>query len=207
MFCMRKIVVIAFQFCLVVSAHAGLQVVYPKDESQAADARFDDLHEILRTALEKTVPKYGPYELKPSAFGMTESRYLFELRNGKTINIAWSATTKENEADFLPVRIPLRKGILGYRIALIAKNNQDKIDRVMTLADLRKLSIGQGIGWSDVRLYGRNGIDVQTANYDLLFRMLNAGRFDLFPRGINEYFMNLTPIPSIIRTSPLRKTC
>ncbi|HXA47499.1 MAG TPA: transporter substrate-binding domain-containing protein, partial [Burkholderiaceae bacterium] len=66
--------------------------------------------------------------------------------------------------------------------------NQAKIDQAKTIADLRKLTFGQGIGWGDVALYQRNGIDVYTSNYDLLFKMVSYGRFDLFPRGINEIF-------------------
>ena len=167
---------------------AGIKVIYPAYET-ASDTRYNDLHEILQTALEKTVPEFGPYELQASNSRMNEARYLVELRSGnQPINIAWSSTSVEKENALLPLRIPLRKGLLGYRIALIPKDRQAQIDQVKTADDLKNFLIGQGTGWGDVKLYESNGLQVKTAEYDNLFKMVNAGRFDLFPRGIGEVF-------------------
>lgn len=179
--------------CLVSIAFAvpafcdGLRVVYPAYET-ASDSRFSDLIEILQMSLEKTVPEFGPFELAQSVTPMNEARYLSALKQGVSINIALSSTSIEKEKDFLPLRIPLRKGILGYRIAFIDKEQQAKIDQVQNLEDLRKLRIGQGIGWGDIKLYEASGIHVTQAKYDNLFRMVSLGRFDLFPRGIAEVF-------------------
>jgi hypothetical protein len=179
--------VLASAACSAFAWGRDLHVAYPPYET-VADTRFDDLIEILRSALEKTVPEFGPYDLAPSTQQMTEARYMSELQKGQSVNIVWSSTSEEKERDFLPLRIPLNKGILGYRIALIAKDKQDALARVQTLADLRRLSIGQGIGWGDVKLYEASGIKVTQAKYDNLFRMTSQGRFDLFPRGIAEVF-------------------
>lgn len=167
---------------------AGVKVVYPANQT-ASDTRFNDLIEILDTALKATVPEFGAYELEPSKDGMNETRYLVELKKGdESVNVAWSSTSVEKEKDFLPLRIPLRKGILGYRVALIAKDKQALIDQVKSIDDLKKLKIGQGLGWGDVKLYESNGLTVATSQYDNLFKMTDGGRFDLFPRGISEAF-------------------
>ena len=166
---------------------AGITVTYPANET-AGDTRFNDLMEIMRTALEKTTPEFGPFELKASSEKMNEERILSELKSGKVVNIAWSSTSSAKEKDLLPIRIPLRKGILGYRVALIQAEKQAEIDKISTLVDLKKLTIGQGIGWGDVTLYESNGFNVTTAKYDDLFKMTATGRFDLFPRGISEAF-------------------
>jgi len=164
------------------------RVVYPGFESRA-DSRYNDLLEILKTALEKTAAEYGPYTLQPSTSGMNEARSLAELLNPDgLINVAWSGTSVQKEKDYRALRIPLRKGILGYRVALIAKNRQAEIDKIRNLDDLRKATIGQGIGWGDVAIYEANGIKVYTAGYESLFKMVAANRFDLYPRGINEVF-------------------
>ncbi len=163
-------------------------VVYPANQT-ASDTRFNDLIEILDAALKATSLEFEPYRLVPSKEGMNEARYLAELKRGvDVVNVVWSSTSVEKETDLLPIRIPLRKGILGYRIALIAKDKQALIDQVKTLDDLKKLTIGQGLGWGDVQLYESNGLSVNTAQYDNLFKMAAAGRFDLFPRGISEVF-------------------
>ncbi len=169
-------------------ATAQTKVVYPAFES-GADSRYNDLVEILKTALEKTVAEYGPYTLQPSKSRMNEARSLAELRNPTgMVNVAWCGTSVQKEKDYGVVRIPLRKGILGYRVALIARNRLADIDKIRNLDDLRKVSVGQGIGWGDVAIYEANGIKVHTAGYESLFKMVAANRIGLFPRGINEVF-------------------
>lgn len=162
-------------------------VVHPADED-AGDPRFNDVKEILRMALEKTVTEFGPFNLRPSNQHTNGLRYLNNLANGSDLNVVWSSTTMEKERNYLPIRIPLRKGILGYRIILIRKDKQALLDQVKTLEDLKKLTIGQGVGWDDAQLYRANGIEVVEAKYSNLFRMLSYSRFDLFPRGIGEVF-------------------
>lgn len=164
------------------------KVVYPAFESEA-DARYRDLLEILKTALDKTVAKYGPYTLQPSRSAMNEARSFAELGNpAGMVTIAWGGTSVRREKEYRALRIPLRKGILGYRVALISKQRQADMDGIRNLADLKKLRIGQGIGWGDVAIYKANGIRVDTAGYESLFTMTAANRIDLFPRGINEVF-------------------
>lgn len=162
-------------------------VVYPAYE-QANEVRFHDLLDILRAALKRTEPQFGPYEMTPSHTGMNEARYLIELGKGESINIAWSSTSVAKETEFLPIRIPLRKGLLGYRVALIAKEKQAQIDTIKTSDDLKKLTTGQGIGWGDVKLYRANGFSVTEAPYNDLFALTANARIDLFPRGIGEIF-------------------
>lgn len=166
----------------------GIRVVYPAYEVPG-DVRFDDLVDILRVALEKTAAEFGPFELVPSPRGMNEARYMAELDSAsQLVNVVWSSTSVQKEAEFLPIRIPLRKGLLGYRIALIAKGSQSRIDQATTLAELRQFTVGQGTGWGDVDIYKANGFAVRTAQYGNLFDMVDNGRFDLFPRGIGEIF-------------------
>ncbi|MBV8467539.1 MAG: amino acid ABC transporter substrate-binding protein, partial [Burkholderiales bacterium] len=178
---------IAIMSSLVSAAAPELEVIYPAPESPA-DVRYNDLVEILHEALEHTAATYGPYKVHPAHSVMNEARELQTLEAGEEINIAWSSTSDEKEQHLLPIRIPLRKGLLGYRIALISKDEQALLDKVHDADDLRKFTIGQGIGWGDVALYNRNGFKVLTANYENLFRMAEVRRFDLFPRGIGEVF-------------------
>ncbi|MES2297246.1 MAG: amino acid ABC transporter substrate-binding protein [Pseudomonadota bacterium] len=179
---------------------AGVKVVYPAEESDN-DRRHIDLVEILRVALEKTTPEFGPYELKPSSLRMSKARYLSALQERQLINITWSSTSNEMETNFSPIRIPLRKGLLGYRIALIAKEKQAVIDKVQTAEDLRRLTIGQGIDWSDAKLYEAHGIKVVSGKYENLFKMTGLMRFDMFPRGVGEIFteyeLNAKSVPNL----------
>ncbi|RQW89012.1 MAG: amino acid ABC transporter substrate-binding protein [Geobacter sp.] len=187
---MKRSLAMSVLFIILTATMAAGQtkVVYPAFES-GADSRYNDLVEILKTALEKTVAEYGPYTLQPSNSRMNEARSLAELLNpAGMVNVAWCGTSVQKEKDYRAVRIPLRKGILGYRVALIARKRQADIDKIRNLDDLRKVRAGQGIGWGDVAIYEANGIKVHTAGYENLFKMVAANRIDVFPRGINEVF-------------------
>jgi hypothetical protein len=178
-------------FCVCASAWpksgTTTRVIYPADEEKG-DPRFVDVKEILRLALDKTVVEFGPFELRASSQNTNGLRYLNNLANDSDLNVVWSSTTEEKERNYLPIRIPLRKGLMGYRLLLVHKDKQDSLKEVRSLDDLKKFSVGQGVGWEDVKLYEANGIEVIEAKYSNLFRMLSYKRFDFFPRGINEVF-------------------
>ena len=183
----------SLMLCLLLCASVArgappLRVVDPATESRD-DTRFDDLKEILRTALDETAGDDGPYTLGASSRYVNEARYLAEIRDGGgEANVVWSSTSEQKERELLPIRFELRKGLLGYRVALIDRRRQADFDRVATFAELKKLTLGQGIGWGDVAVYQAAGIRVSTAPYDDLFRMVANDRFDLFPRGVGEAF-------------------
>lgn len=185
---MQRICCLIFTLFTAATSLADTRVVYPRPESDE-DVRFLDLIEILDVALQKTEAAYGPYTLEPSETIMREGRQIEELkRPNSTINVLWSSTSEEKEAQLIPIRIPLRKGLLGYRISLIHQSKQSEIDQIHSLEDLQASLIGQGLGWGDVDVYEANGITVSLSGYENLFKMLNANRFDLFPRGLNEVF-------------------
>ncbi|WP_421901188.1 substrate-binding periplasmic protein [Maridesulfovibrio sp.] len=184
------ILICAFNLLFVSALRAEIRVIYPAPEYWA-DERHSDVIEILRTALAKTEKDYGPYELAPYSAVMNTRRVVNSLKQRKYINIAWGSTSEEKEKSLLPIRIPLRKGILGYRMMLTTLEGQDKLARVRDLDGLKTLSIGQGLGWGDVKVLRRAGLKVLTANYENIFKMLNKGRVDLFSRGISEVFDEL----------------
>lgn len=187
---------LAFCLCLLLllsglsvsASAAGMKFIYPASEIPG-DTRFNDLIELLRTALEKTSAEYGPFEMGPAPVVMSKARYMAALQlNSGEINIVWTSTSHEMEQQYLPLRIPLRRGLLGYRIMLIHKDMQSRLDQVKTLDDFKKLNVGQGLGWNDSLLYEGIGMQVTRAKYGNLFAMTALKRFDVFPRGVNEIF-------------------
>ncbi len=96
-------------------------------------------------------------------------------------------TSEAREQALRPIRIPIDKGLLGWRLFLIKKSNAASFTKVKTLDDLRKLQAGQGHDWPDTEILRHNGLNVQTnTSYEGLFRMLEAKRFDYFPRSVIE---------------------
>jgi hypothetical protein len=115
----------------------------------------------------------------------SEDRLEKSLTDGD-IDISWMATNQKNEDAFLPVRIPIFKGLLGWRVFIVHQDNQHIFDSVNNLADLQRFTLGQGRTWTDTQILRANNLKVETGNYDGLFMMTDGKRFDAFPRGIHE---------------------
>lgn len=117
---------------------------------------------------------------------MTLSRVMKELETG-TIDVFWTASDQAFENTFIPVRIPLYKGMFGYRLLIINRDNQARFNHVETLAGLKQLSLGQGRDWADTKILEANGLKVVKVNkFTSLMHMVDGGRFDGFPRGVHE---------------------
>jgi ABC-type amino acid transport substrate-binding protein len=156
-------------------------------QESASDLRYTYHWAVLTAALDATRAQYGPYTLESVDF-MSEARQAAELAlPAGRINAMVLDSTSEMERDFLPVKIPVDKGLLGYRVFLIRAEDQTRFARVKSLDDLRQFSMGQGQGWSDVAIYRYAGFQVETgSSYEGLFGMLMDRRFDAFGRGVTE---------------------
>lgn len=125
------------------------------------------------------------YVLRPTDDEMSQSRAARELELG-AIDFIWTGTSAEYEQRFRAIRIPVMRGLDGYRICIIDPARQAAFSAVQTLADLQRLTIGQDPGWSDVKVLADAGFTVVTAPYDSLFEMVKRDRFDCFLRGAHE---------------------
>jgi len=109
------------------------------------------------------------------------------MAQGVDVDVVWTMTSKEREEVLLPIRIPLEKGLLGWRIFLIQTKNAGKFANIKSLDDLKKYEAGQGHDWPDTEILRASGLKVKgSPNYDSIFKMLEAGRFDYFPRSVLE---------------------
>src|SRR5689334_6181002 len=116
----RFICALALAVIPVVVTAQPMRYIHHPPESPL-DKRYEYHWEILRTALERTREKYGPYVMETSA-EMTEKRQAFEMRNatGK-LTVMYLSTLPEFERDLIPVRIPVDKNLGGYCVFLIRK--------------------------------------------------------------------------------------
>ena len=165
-----------------------LTVNYSPSPVSKDDTRFIYAISLLTHVLNKTTATHGPFKMQP-AKGMNVGRAIEFLKTGDVdaVNVIWTTSSKERESSLLPIRIPIRKGLLGYRIFLIKKEDQDKFTHIQTVEQLKQLKVGQGHIWNDVKVFKENDFSIVTGpNYEGLFRMLLKGRFDYFSRGINE---------------------
>jgi len=173
--------------CLLFAWHlaaSGVEVVrFPKPEFEG-DRRYDYAGQVLQLALSKTGTEY---RIQTAEFPMNQERQVLEIEAGRTIDVGPIPSSAEREARLLPIRIPLNKGLLGWRLGLIRKGDQGLVAGVNTLAELKGLRLAQGQEWPDTQILQANGINVITApKYEGLFKMLTGKRFDYFPRSVME---------------------
>ena len=155
----------------------------------ADDKRYEYPEQLLTLIIEKTRDKFGSASIAHSPMTMERDRTLLELIEGKNVHVMAEAPKPEWLERLIPVVIPIRKGIQGYRIFLIRKENQEKLSKIATLDEMKKIPTGSGNQWSTTRVLKENGFDVVLgSNYEGLFGMLMRNRFATFGRGINEIF-------------------
>ncbi|UZJ43231.1 diguanylate cyclase [Marinimicrobium sp. C6131] len=148
----------------------------------------------LRVALEFMD---GDYELAISDDPITQTRAIERLESDQ-MDVMWLSSNQEVESRLRPIRFPLLKGLLGYRVFIINPDRQADMSRVTDITDLKALTFGQGAGWPDIAILEANGLEViTTSKYDNLFYMVEGGRFDAFPRGVLEPWTELAARPDL----------
>ena len=165
-------------------------VVSYRGPESSRDPRYEYMLAILRLALDITRDEYGDYRLQAEP-PMNTARSIQALRKNKSPNLILELSYEDrymhSELDFVP--FPIDLGVVGYRICFVAPKILERGPMPTTLAELRKLTIGQGFSWADNAILRHNGFTVvESGNYESLFRMVAASRFDLFCRGINELY-------------------
>lgn len=154
------------------------------------DKRYIYSHALLHAILENTRGEHGDYEIQLVLTDTQRNRALVEILSGETINVHVVPTKAEWEEKTIPIRIPVRKGLLGYRLFLIHKDKQETFSAIKELDELKSLRAGLRQQWSTTKAMQTLGFNVVTgSDYEGLFGMLaTRERFDYFPRGVNEVF-------------------
>lgn len=141
-------------------------------------------HKLLLEALARADLSYThPYENEINVSG---ARVNNDLKTGG-LDVMWSMTSQQLEDEFQALYFPLFRGLLGMRVALIKAENRDLFVNVRNIEDLKRFSAGQGKTWPDTQILEANALNVvKILKYPNLFFMLEGGRFDYYPRGLNE---------------------
>jgi hypothetical protein len=169
--------------CLLCSSFAALATPVAVRHSVVRDG-YDYPLKVLDLALRKSGVDYV---LQPIGKVTLQSRVLKMVANGADLDVAWTMTSGQREEDLLPIRIPIDKGLLGWRVFLIREKDSARFAAVRKPTDLQQFEAGQGHDWPDTEILRNNGFRVQGYPvFDSLFDMLQAGRFDYFPRSVME---------------------
>ena len=98
-----------------------LEVVRPLAEAPG-DIRYDHYWQLLMQTL---AIDFGPFVLRAVGLPMTELRSKQELETGRgAITVLVHGNVADYERRLMPIRFPLDKGLLGYRVFLISGEMQ-----------------------------------------------------------------------------------
>src|SRR5262245_41563266 len=178
---MWRFLMLAQLLVITVSTHAELRVVYPNEEG-AAGQNYGA--QVLALALAKSGI---PYTLTIHPARVNQERARVMIEEG-TVSVYDFGTSAEFEQRLLPVYFPIDRGLLGYRLCVIHRDNADAFARITSIDQLRDKTAGQGVNWSDTAILRHAGITVHVAPWESLFQMVENKRFDFFPLGASEAY-------------------
>ena len=114
------------------------------------------------------------------------------------VDVVWAATAADLEQQMQAIYVPIYRGTLGFRIAIVERDKADILASIESLEELRELWACQGKTWTDTRILEANGITVaKSLKYANLFRMLEADRCEYFPRGMFEPWSEIDQRPEL----------
>jgi ABC-type amino acid transport substrate-binding protein len=152
------------------------------------------IESILKLALSKSDLNL---QVQRSKENYSDSRLIEEVESGG-LDVMWAGANQSIESRLKTVRIPVLKGLLGHRIFIIRASDQSKFEKINSLDELKQYRAGQGTFWGDTQILKSANIPtVTTLKYPNLFPMLEGGRFDYFPRAIQEPWSEVESRPEL----------
>ncbi len=176
---------------LPLSAAQGAErvVVYSWPKTMQADERGSYPIELLKLALSKS---NRAIVARPSEFAMSQYRTLKQLEMNKGIDVVWTMTNAEREQQLRPIRIPIDRGLIGWRLLAIQQKDFELFQNLQDEIALKSLLTVQGIDWPDFNILQSNGFRVVSSNYfDGMYKMLLSGRVRYFARSLTEIWPEL----------------
>ncbi|WP_282166770.1 hypothetical protein [Shewanella japonica] len=181
------VVTYLFSYFTIAPFAVAKDIIILNQPASANDMRYHYSYELMQLILENTEDDFGEWEITHSPIFMTRDRILTEMVDGELINVIAEAIKPAWNEKLIPIRVPIRKGIQGFRVFIIKKQTQAQFSKIKTIEQLKQIPTGSGIHWSTRLAFEKAGFDVVVgSSYDGLFHMLDKGRFESFGRGVNE---------------------
>lgn len=179
-----RILMIFCMLLLILRVEAATWVITYPQLTTEEDIRNAYPLKLMALALDKTGVSY---ELRPSSKPMHQARAVKRLEENLEINVVWVMTDLTREQQLLPIRIPIAKGLIGWRMFVTPENTAFMNADINSLSDLLKYEPVQGIAWPDTKILQANGFNVVTArDYTEAKNIIVAKQADFFPRSVIE---------------------
>lgn len=153
-------------------------------------AKFKD--ELIIRTLEVTEPEFGSFIFESVDVNMTPTRALSSIKSGDLINLFIAPASQIWDNNAIAIKIPIRLGLLSYRLLMINRQDLEKFKNIRTFEQLSQLTAGLQEDWETTKIFRALGMKVATGrNFEGLFLMLNRRRFNYIPRAIYEVYDEL----------------
>lgn len=176
----------------VVSSLLAEEVTSGKNDLLYWYRNFDNhaSYDLLNLALKKTEDLSAPANIVRAPY-MTQGRAVVELESGNhnLIHLMNVVGDETREHTMIPIRIATDGGLVGMRVCIIRRDDQERFRNIRSHKDILDNGIifGQGAHWPDTRILEANSFPVvASARFENLYTMLKEKRFNCFLRGANE---------------------
>lgn len=177
---------------------ATREVVYSWPKAMQSDQRGHYPIALLQLALAKSDAAQAglQFVIKPSDFVMTQERTLKQLELAQGIDVVWTMTNPQREQQLQPIRFPIDRGLIGWRLLAIAQQDAQRFAGLTEAAQLKKMLMVQGGDWPDYAILTANGFQVTPSNhFNGMYQMLSRGRVQMFPRSVTEIWPEIAERP------------
>lgn len=187
-----KSLIFALFFAVITSIHAYAQDIAKLQIQQLSKSKAAYKVALIQRALEITEPDYGDFTLDVIELTMSGNRIMQSSLEGEMINTIIQPGNDLLDKQHLAVRVPVRLGLLNYRLLLVDKGKSHQYEKVTTLAELNQFKAGLGTYWEATKVYKKHHLNMmEVSNTSSIFSMLQKKRFDYLPRGIYEIYDEL----------------
>ncbi|WP_065188569.1 hypothetical protein [Shewanella woodyi] len=177
--------------------NAEPQVIRYNISDQFVDPKQSYYIDLLRLALDKSRERYGDYQLQAVVSEMAQARTVQLVQKGE-LDLVWTMTSIDRERRLTPVYFPLLKGLMGYRIAIIRRQDKQMFADIESVEELQVIPVGQGSDWPDSDILQKQGFTLVRGAAHSLLSMLDMHRFDYFLRALHEPWDEVLGHPSLM---------
>ena len=198
---MRLVVYVRLVVLLLISScHPAWAIDHVRytQSKQYKDPKQEYYIAVLTLALEESKAEYGDFRLHAIPIEMAQGRTSIMVEHNTNIDVVWRMTSTDLEQKLAPVYVPLLKGLMGYRIGIIRRGEQEKFNKSLTVEQLKKIPFGQGYDWPDTKILEMSHFNVVKGGSHQLLDMLIRNRFDYFPRALHEPWHEISPDGALV---------
>ena len=140
--------------------------------------------ELLTEAFNYSASHHSVKQYEPH---LPHGRGFFFMNENKGMDIVVGYSTKEREEKYLAIPIPIIKGLNGWRIPALHRDNKELFKNVTEFEQFKQFMAGVYHTWTDAKIMEHSGIKLSKgSDFDGLYQMIHAKRIDYFPRSMAE---------------------